>query len=184
MRIIGGQFKGYRFNPPADKWPTRPTTDFSKEALYNILLNILDLEEVKFLDLFGGSGNHCYEMISRGAAEATYVDKFGSCVKFVHGMVEKLGIEDQVTIVKMDVFKYIETCKSQYNYIFAGPPYAMSTIPTIPDKILQHNLLAPDGILVVEHNPHVKFTHHPHLTQVRNYGQTYFSFFSPEVESE
>jgi len=183
MRIIGGQFKGYRFSPPADKWPTRPTTDFSKEALYNILLNVLDFETTNFLDLFGGSGNHCYECISRGALTATYVDKFGNCIKFVRKMAEKLDIEDQITIVRMDVFKYIQNCNKQYQYIFAGPPYGLPTIHTIPDKIFQNNLLTDDGLLVVEHNPFVSYNHHPRLTQVRNYGQTHFSFFRPEQKS-
>jgi len=82
MRIIGGQFKGRRFNPPAKNWPTRPTTDFAKEGLFNILQNSLDFEKVKMLDLFGGTGSHCYEFISRGCRSTTYVDKFPGCVAF------------------------------------------------------------------------------------------------------
>ena len=183
MRIIGGQFKGYRFTPPADKWPTRPTTDYSKEALYNILMNIADFEEMNFLDLFGGSGNHCYECISRGAKSATYVDKFPNCIKFVHKMSEKLEIEDQITIVRSDVFKFIKATNRQYSYIFAGPPYGLPTIHTIPDQIFEHNLLTDEGLLVVEHNPHVRYDYHPRLTDVRNYGQTHFSFFKPEQPS-
>lgn len=178
MRIIGGQFKGYRFNPPADKWPTRPTTDYSKEALYNILMNLLDFEEVRFLDLFGGSGSHCYECISRGAISATYVDKFIHCVRFVKQMAAKLDIEDQMKINHIDVFAFIKNHPLTYNYIFAGPPYPLKNIPEIPDLILAQGLLEDDGLLVVEHNQHVDFSNHPHLTQVRNYGQTHFSFFS------
>ncbi len=181
MRIIGGEFKGYRFNPPANNWPTRPTTDFSKEALYNILQNRLNFDEIRFLDLFGGSGNHCYEMISRGAIHATYVDKFGGCVSFVKTMLEKLKISDKVSIVKMDVFKYIASTNQTYNLIFAGPPYALKTIGTIPDKIMTANILEPNGLLILEHNPRIRFDDHEYLEEVRNYGQTYFSFFRSPV---
>ena len=83
MRIIGGEFKGRKFIPPAKNWPTRPTTDFAKEGLFNILQNRLDFSETKFLDLFGGTGNHSYEFISRGCTDVTYVDKFPGCVAFV-----------------------------------------------------------------------------------------------------
>src|SRR5210317_2001209 len=108
MRIISGKFKGRHFYPPADKWPTRPTTDFAKEGLFNILQNHLDFAELKVLDLFGGTGNHSYEFISRGCMDVTYVDKFGACVKFVYQTVKKLDIEDCIKIVRYDVFKFID----------------------------------------------------------------------------
>lgn len=177
MRIIGGKFKGRRFDPPADKWPTRPTTDFAKEALFNILNNRLDFESVKMLDLFGGSGSHCYEFISRGCTDATYVDKFPGCVQFVRKTAAALNIEPHLKIFQMDVFRFIEFTAEQYDYIFAGPPYALSTIDTIPDRILEKKLLRPEGLLVLEHNPHHEFSSHPNLVDVRNYGQTFFSFF-------
>lgn len=177
MRIIGGKFKGRRFDPPADKWPTRPTTDFAKEALFNILNNRIDFESVKVLDLFGGTGNHCYEFISRGCIDATYVDKFPGCVQFVRKTAQQLGIESSLKIFQMDVFRFIEFATEQYDYIFAGPPYALPTIDTIPDLIFEKNLLAPEGLLVLEHNPQHDFVNHPRLVDVRNYGQTFFSFF-------
>jgi len=178
MRIIGGEFKGHRFTPPAKKWPTRPTTDISKEALYNILANTVDFESIKFLDLFGGTGNHCYECISRGCTDATYVDKFQGCVSFVKIMAEKLGIEDRLTIHKMNVFSFIKKCETQYDFIFAGPPYPLKNIPEIPDLILNQNMLSKEGVLVLEHNPNVDLSHHPQLKDQRNYGQTIFSFFN------
>lgn len=177
MRIIGGQFKGRRFNPPADNWPTRPTTDYAKEALFNILNNRLDFEETSVLDLFGGTGSHSYEFISRGCKNVTYVDKFPSCVKFVKQTAATLKIEPFLRIFQMDVFKFIESTKEQYDYIFAGPPYALPTIDLIPDLILKKELLLPEGIFVMEHNPNHDFTEHPNLTDVRNYGKTIFSFF-------
>ena len=108
MRIISGQFKGRRFSPPASKWPTRPTTDFAKEGLFNILQNNLNFEEIKVLDLFGGTGSHSYEFISRGCRDVTYVDQFAGCVKFVKKTAEQLDIQDFIKVVNSDVFKFIE----------------------------------------------------------------------------
>jgi 16S rRNA (guanine966-N2)-methyltransferase len=177
VRIIGGKFKGRRFNPPADNWPTRPTTDFSKEALFNILNNRLDFETTRFLDLFGGTGNHSYEFISRGCTDVTYVDKFPGCVNFVRKTSQELKIEESIKIMHMDVFKFMDYTKGQYDYIFAGPPYGLPTLDTIPSLIFEKNLLAPDGLFVMEHNPHHDFADDPRLEDVRKYGQTIFSFF-------
>lgn len=177
MRIIAGKFKGRRFNPPAKNWPTRPTTDFSKEGLFNILQNRIEFSEVKMLDLFGGTGNHCYEFISRGCTDATYVDKFGGCVAYVKKLAKELVIEDHLTIVKNDVFRFIKNCVEQFDYIFAGPPYPLKTLDTIPDKIFDNNLLKAGGLFVLEHNPDHNFTDHPYFEQSRNYGTTIFSFF-------
>ncbi len=177
MRIIAGKFKGRRFNPPAKKWPTRPTTDFAKEGLFNILTNHLDFEELKVLDLFGGTGNHSYEFISRGCKDVTYVDKFHGCVAFAKKLSKELEIEEYMKIVKLDVFKFIDICSEQYDYIFAGPPYALPTIDTIPDLIFEKQLLKENGWFVMEHNPNHSYTNHPHLFQERSYGKTIFSFF-------
>lgn len=177
MRIISGKFKSRRFYPPADKWPTRPTTDFAKEGLFNILQNRIDFEETKMLDLFGGTGNHSYEFISRGCKQVTYVDKFNGCVRFVKKTAKELKIEDQIRVYKMDVFKFISTTTEKYDYIFAGPPYPLPTLDTIPDQIFEYGLLAENGIFVLEHNPNHDFEQHPNFEQIRNYGKTLFSFF-------
>lgn len=177
MRIIGGKFKGRRFHPPADHWPTRPTTDFAKEALFNILNNLLDFEATKALDLFGGTGSHSYELISRGCEDVTYVDKFPPAVQFVRKTSKELNIESCLKIYQMDVFRFIGSTHTQFDYIFAGPPYGLPTIDLLPDLVFEKNLLLPEGIFVLEHNPHHEFTEHPHLFDVRNYGKTIFSFF-------
>jgi len=184
MRIIGGKFKGHRFNPPANNWPTRPTTDFAKEGLFNILNNSLDFSEEKMLDLFGGTGNHCYEFISRGCVDATYVDKHGPAVKFVNKIAKKLKIEDNIRIVKSDVFKFVERTPEKYDYIFAGPPYPLPTLDTIPDHIFKHDILRPGGWLIMEHNPNHNFENHPRFFQARNYGTTIFAFFAKPKEGE
>ncbi len=177
MRIIGGQFKGRKFYPPAKNWPTRPTTDYAKEGLFNILTNHFDFEEMKVLDLFGGTGNHSYEFISRGCQDVTYVDKFGGCIAFVKKTAKLLDIEKYITIVKSDVFKFIKRDVHQYDYIFAGPPYKLPTITNIPDLIFEKKLLKQGGWFVLEHNPNHTFKDHPQLLEVRNYGKTIFSIF-------
>lgn len=180
MRIIGGKFKGRRFYPPADHWPTRPTTDFAKEGLFNILNNTFDFEDLKVLDLFGGTGNHSYEFISRGCTDVTYVDKFAPCVDFVKKTAVQLGLTSELKIIRSDVFKFIATCREKYNYIFAGPPYGLPELNEIPDKIFAQQLLHPDGWLVLEHNPHHDFKSHPRFFQARHYGKTIFSIFEQE----
>jgi len=183
MRIIGGKFRGRRFTPPADKWPTRPTTDQAKEGLFNILMNRVDFSELKVLDLFGGTGSHCYEFVSRGCEDVTYVDKHAPAVRFVRRTISTLDIEKNVHLYQMDVFKFIGNAKLQYDYIFAGPPYDLGKIDIIPDLIFKHNLLKEDGLFVMEHNPNHEFLEHPHISEVRNYGKTIFSFFK-NIETE
>ena len=182
MRIIGGKFKGRKFFPPAKNWPTRPTTDFAKEGLFNIINNHFYFDEIKMLDLFGGTGNHSYEFISRGCTDVTYVDKFYGCIKFVNQTAKTLDIEDKIRIVKADVFKFIEFATDKYDYIFAGPPYALTTMDMIPDLIFEKGLVKDDGWFVMEHNPNHDYQTHPHFWQMRKYGKTYFSFFKNVVE--
>lgn len=177
MRIIGGEFKGRKFYPPADKWPTRPTTDFAKEGLFNILYNRFDFSELKVLDLFGGTGSHSYEFISRGCNDVTYVDKFPGCVKFVNQTAEQLNIKEKIKVMFFDVFKFIEKDRNQYDYIFAGPPYPLKTIDTIPGLIFENNLLKPEGLFVLETDPSHNYKWHPNFVEMRNYGKTQFSFF-------
>lgn len=184
MRIIGGKFRGRRFNPPAKNWPTRPTTDFAKEGLFNILYNTFDFSTLRVLDLFGGTGNHSYEFISRGCQDVTYVDKFPGCVAFVKRTAKELDIEPSIKIVRADVFRFIKQPQEPYDYIFAGPPYPLKNIPEIPDLVLGNQLLKAGGWLVLEHNPQHNFAKHPNLVQVRNYGTTIFSIFTISTSGE
>ena len=183
MRIISGRFKGRRFIPPAKNWPTRPTTDFAKEGLFNILQNRISFEETKMLDLFGGTGNHCYEFISRGCMDATYVDKFPGCVQFVKKIAHELGIENELHIHKGDVFDFIKHNQSSFDYIFAGPPYPLPNLNDIPDVIFSTTILKTDGLFILEHNPNHDFKTHRCYKEERNYGTTIFSFFT-HVDSE
>lgn len=177
MRIISGFLRGRRFYPPADKWPTRPTTDIAKEGLYNILQNQIDFESSVFLDLFGGTGNHCYEFISRGCVDATYVDKHKPAVNFVRKTAKDLGIESSLKIYGMDVFSFIKNHDKKFSVIFAGPPYDLYQLPELPDLIMNSELPDEEGLFILEHNLNHDFQTHSDFDQVRNYGETHFSFF-------
>lgn len=177
MRIIAGEFRGRKFYPPANKWPTRPTTDFAKEGLFNRLTNRLDFENIKVLDLFGGTGNHSYEIISRGCLDVTYVDQFGGCVDFVKETAKTLKIEDRIKIMRLDVFKFMERTNEKYDYIFAGPPYPLPKLPLIPDIIFEKELLNPNGLFILEHNANNNFENHKYFFESRNYGEAIFSYF-------
>ncbi|HMW39939.1 MAG: RsmD family RNA methyltransferase [Saprospiraceae bacterium] len=182
MRISGGTLKGRTFYPPADHWPTRPTTDFSRTALFNILNNRLDFEEVRFLDLFGGTGAHSYEIISRGCQQVVYVDKFKPAVQFVTEKARLWGIESKIRIVHSDYLLYVRSSRDQFDYIFAGPPYDLPKLDEIPDLVMHSHLLEESGLFVLEHNPRHDFCAHEHFYETRNYGQTIFTFFRHTFE--
>lgn len=175
MRVISGKYKGRRFSPP-DGIPTRPTTDISKEGLFNILNNNIEFENTKFLDLFAGSGNISYEMASRGCIDILAVDRFPLCVQFIDSMIKKLGIEG-MRVIQSDVFDVIANANEKYNLIFAGPPYGLDILDDIPNRIFDAELLKPEGIFVLEHNPNHNFDDHKMFAERRTYGQTHFTFF-------
>ena len=177
MRIIGGKFKGRKFIPPAKNWPTRPTTDFAKEALFNILNNRLSFEDSKVLDLFGGTGSHSYEFISRGCRDVTYVDRHRACIRFVEKTAQTLSIENYIQIRRADVFRFLKNHRRRYDYIFADPPFDMADIDRIPKLILENKLLKKEGMLVIEHDDKKSFERHPHFVESRGYGKIIFSFF-------
>jgi 16S rRNA (guanine(966)-N(2))-methyltransferase RsmD len=176
MRIIGGEHGGRKISPPSKMPYTRPTTDIAKEGLFNILQNMLDFEGLKTLDLFGGTGAITYELASRGASEQTIVEKDEQMFSFIKKNLETLKIE-QARPVKMDVFKFMAMCKEQYDFIFAGPPYALLNIDDLPKYVFEHNLLKPEGIFVLEHTPRNDYQTHPNFHRIKNYGTTVFTFF-------
>lgn len=177
MRVIGGHLGGRRYNPPADKWPTRPTTDMAREALFNILQNKIDFTEIKALDLFGGSGSQCYELFSRGCLDITYVDRYYPCIKFVKRQVAEFDADAAIKIVKSDALKFINATDLSFDYIFCDPPYALKDMALIPDIIFKSGCLREDGMLVIEHDRQNDFTAHARCAQARSYGGTIFSFF-------
>lgn len=177
MRIIAGEFRGRRFNPPANNWPTRPTTDIAKEGLFNILTNRFEFAEIRMLDLFGGTGNHTYEALSRGCREVTYVDRHLPAVTFVQETLRTLGMDQYVNVQRSDALKFIRKSTKRFDYIFAGPPYGMPTLDQLPDLISESEILTECGLFVLEHNSNHNFESHPSFMEIRMYGGTHFSFF-------
>jgi 16S rRNA (guanine966-N2)-methyltransferase len=179
MRIIGGEHGGRKFNPPSKMPYTRPTTDIAKEGLFNVLQHKLDIEELKTLDLFGGTGSISYELASRGAADLTIVEKDTSMYEFIKKTSGALRIEN-IRTVKMDVFKFINQCTDKFDFIFAGPPYALTTIDELPKLIFEKQLLNDKGWFVLEHTPRNDYKNFPYYKTEKNYGTTIFSIFVNE----
>ncbi|WP_121811800.1 16S rRNA (guanine(966)-N(2))-methyltransferase RsmD [Mucilaginibacter kameinonensis] len=175
MRIIGGSLKGLRLNPPKNL-PVRPTTDLAKEALFNILLNQIEFEDIKVLDLFSGTGNISLEFASRGASEVISVDRSIHCVNYLKDTSRQHKLT-QIKTYREDVFKYLNVETEQYDLIFADPPYDLNRIPDLPKVIFEKNLLKPDGLLIVEHQSLQNLSNHPAFVEQRKYGHSSFSFF-------
>lgn len=180
MRIIGGTLGGLRLNPPTNL-PVRPTTDVAKEALFNILQNKLDFDEITCLDLFAGTGNISFELASRGAVQVDSVDLHFKCVQYIQETAKKFKVE-QINARKADVFKYLNTAKGSYEFIFADPPYDIPKLPQLPSLIFEQGLLKVGGLLVVEHPSTRKMDDHPYLVEVRKYGYSSFSFYALPTE--
>ena len=182
MRIIGGELGGRKIHPPSKMPYTRPTTDVAKEALFNIIENNLDLPGMKTLDLFGGTGSISFELASRGVRNITVVEKDNAMVEFIKNTAAILGLQE-FGVIRMDVFKYINQCTEQFDFIFAGPPYALDTIDDIPKLIFERKLLKPKAWFVLEHTPRNNYEGYPMFATQRKYGTTIFSIFINRAES-
>ncbi len=176
MRIISGIHGGRRINPPSKMPYTRPTTDIAKEGLFNVIQNNLAIESLVVLDLFGGTGCISYELASRGAIDITIVEKDNVMYDFIKKTSLELEFTN-FTVIKSDVFKFIDTTAKQFDFIFAGPPYALATIDELPKKIIEKKLLKPGGWFVLEHTPRNDYKKFPQYKTERNYGTTIFSIF-------
>jgi 16S rRNA (guanine(966)-N(2))-methyltransferase RsmD len=176
MRIIGGELGGRKIRPPAKMPHTRPTTDIAKEGLFNVIENNLDIASLKTCDLFGGTGSISYELCSRGAKDCTIVEKDPVMFEYIRSTARELNLT-QLHPVKMDVFKFMANCSDKFDFIFAGPPYALTSIDDIPVKVVKHGLLAPNGWFILEHTPRNNYADFPLFVTSRNYGTTIFSIF-------
>ncbi len=174
MRINTGKFKGRRFNPP-NNLPARPTTDFAKEGLFNILTNNFALDEVSFLDLFSGTGSISFEMASRGCEDIVSIELDKRSTDFIKKMSDDL--EMNINVLRMDVFEYIRSTKKKFDIIFAGPPYPLENIPALPEEVFEMQLLNPGGWFILETNQKYTFDDHPNFLRKRNYGTTFFHIF-------
>ncbi|MGZ2369754.1 RsmD family RNA methyltransferase [Ancylomarina sp. YFZ004] len=175
MRIISGSHKSRRISPDKS-FKARPTTDFAKENLFNVLNNTIDFEDLNVLDLFSGTGSISYEFASRGAEQVISVElNFKHCA-FIKKTINDLGFK-QIHALRADSFKYLKGCNKKFDLIFADPPFELDTIDTIPDAILKQNILNEDGIVIVEHSSRNDFSQHPLFHDMRSYGSVNFSFF-------
>jgi 16S rRNA (guanine966-N2)-methyltransferase len=181
MRIISGDYGGRRIHPPTKMPYTRPTTDIAKEGLFNILQNNLDFSRLKTLDLFGGTGSISYELASRGADDLTIVEKDNQMQAFIKKTAEGLGIKN-INVVKSDVFRFIEQCQEKFDFIFAGPPYALKNIDDLPRLIFEKQLLNDGGWFILEHTPANNYEQFPFYKMSRNYGTTIFSIFENRIK--
>jgi 16S rRNA (guanine(966)-N(2))-methyltransferase RsmD len=183
MRIITGKYKGRHFDIPRT-FKARPTTDFAKENIFNVLVQYVDFEGARALDLFSGTGSISLELLSRGCSQVVSVELDRDHHRFIQECVKKLGATNIIPI-RGDVFRFLKTCKQQYDFIFADPPYALKELPQIPDLIFGNSpltshhspLLKPDGIFVFEHGKDYDFSQHPHFVEHRSYGSVNFSLF-------
>lgn len=175
MRIISGSHRGRKIEPPRGM-TARPTTDFAKEGLFNVLSNRMELEGLTILDLFGGTGSIGYEFASRGCRMVTTVEKNRLHASFITRMVSALKLEN-MEVVQGDVFKYLNGRPGQYDVIFADPPYQMEELDRMPDLVMGRGLLKDGGLFVLEHGPKKDFSEHWCFVEHRHYGNVNFSFF-------
>ncbi len=180
MRIVTGKYKGRHFDVPRS-FKARPTTDFAKENIFNVMQGYIDFEDTEALDLFAGTGSISLELLSRGCSSVVSVEMDRDHARFIQQCIGKLSSNAEAeallnhTLIRGDVFKFLKTCKRKFDFIFADPPYALPTLTEIPDKALP--LLKEGGILVFEHGKQNDFSAHPNFVEHRSYGSVNFSIF-------
>lgn len=176
MRVISGIYKRRRFDVP-HSFKARPTTDFAKENLFNVLSNYLDFEDnIHALDLFAGTGSISLELVSRGCDQVVSIEKDRDHHAFICKVMNEVKT-DKCIPIRGDVFKYIQSCHNQFDFIFADPPYELKGLEAIPNLIFEHGLLKDEGLFVLEHGKKNDFESHPHFIERRVYGSVNFSFF-------
>ena len=175
MRIITGQYKGRHFDIPRT-FKARPTTDFAKENIFNVLQGYIDFEDATALDLFAGTGSISLELVSRGCKQVVSVEADRDHANFIRQCFKKLN-EDRDILVRGDVFRFLKSCHQKFDFIFANPPDALEKLPEIPDSVLNGALLQEDGIFVFEHGKNYDFSDHPRFLEHRSYGSVNFSLF-------
>ncbi len=175
MRIITGIYKGRHFEIP-HTFKARPTTDFAKENIFNVLRGYLDFDGSVALDLFSGTGSISLEMLSRGCRQVVSVEADRDHARFIRQCIAKIGADNH-TLIQGDVFRFVKSCHQQFDFIFADPPYQLETLADLPDLVLAAGILAADGVFCLEHGKQYDFSQHPHFLEHRHYGSVNFSLF-------
>jgi len=175
MRIIRGKYGRRRFDVPSNI-SARPTTDFARENIFNVIENLIDIEGIRALDLFAGTGAITYELLSRGAASVTAVEKAATQYNFIRKVADQLG-EENLRLVRGDVLRFIPAATAPYDFIFADPPYNMPGFEKIPGVVLESKLVRPGTLFIIEHGRNMDFSGLPGFIQHRSYGSVNFSIF-------
>jgi len=179
LRIIGGKYKGRRIITPANL-KVRPTTDFAKEGLFNVLVNKVDFEGITVLDLFSGTGGIGFEFVSRGAAQVHFVEKNYNNFSAIKKIINELELPN-IKPIYIDVTAYLKTCNIKYDLIFADPPYNLKWIDEVPDLVLNADILNAGGLFIIEHSAKQNFSNTPFYLEMRRYGEVHFSFFQISI---
>jgi 16S rRNA (guanine(966)-N(2))-methyltransferase RsmD len=179
LRIIGGTHRGRRINPPSN-FKARPTTDFAREGLFNILNNRVDFESIDVLDLFAGTGSISYEFASRGVKSVHLVEKDINHISGIKKILKDMDLQN-VRTIHIDVKAYLKTCSVKYDIVFADPPYELSWLQELPDIVTQAGVINEGGVFILEHPRDLSFTQHKLFFEHRNYGGVNFSFFNPLI---
>lgn len=176
MRVISGKYRGKRVTPPKN-FPSRPTTDMAKEGLFNILENRIYWEDLNVLDLFSGTGNISVEFLSRGVKGVLSIDVNPISTRHLAKLKDEFD-DDNWTILRRDVFRFLSHHSVKYELIFADPPFELKGVERLPELVFDNDLLKSEGILIIEHGREISFKNHARCTDERNYGGVFFSFFS------
>jgi 16S rRNA (guanine966-N2)-methyltransferase len=179
LRIIGGTHRGRRINPPSN-FKARPTTDFAREGLFNILNNRIDFESLDVLDLFAGTGSISYEFASRGVKSVHLVEKDFNHISGIKKILKEMDLQN-VRPIHIDVKAYLRACSVKYDIVFADPPYELSWLKELPDIVAQSGVIKEGGVFILEHPRDLSFQDHKLFSEHRNYGGVNFSFFIPSV---
>jgi 16S rRNA (guanine966-N2)-methyltransferase len=175
LRIISGKYRG-RHIPVPRSFKARPTTDFAREGLFNVLANAYDFNGLAILDLFAGTGSVGFEFASRGASRVDMVEIDAGTTAFLRNTCKDLGM-DNVRIFRSDVSRFLSQCRSRYDLVFADPPYDLDIIPALPELVMDAHILVKEGWFILEHGRRNAFGPHPAFRELRRYGSVHFSFF-------
>ncbi|MFO7940990.1 MAG: RsmD family RNA methyltransferase [Bacteroidales bacterium] len=181
MRIVSGKLKGRIIHPPKN-FKVRPTTDMAKEALFNVLMHNYSLDNIRVLDLFGGTGNISYEFASRGAQQVTTIERNYQHFKYIQQTIKELHLEDTIEVKKADVFMWLKRATQAYDIVFADPPYDLPVLESLPQSILEAKILKQSGLLIIEHPVEYNFSGLKGFKEQRKYGKVNFSLFESYAE--